>query len=180
MGANKFVFVVCGSREHIDTLHFSIRALKKFSHNEIIVATDSARNEIPISHDTVVDIRTPEHFNHHQASIYIKTGLNKFLEKGNNYCYLDTDVVALDTKVDDIFEKYVPPVTFCTDHCVLDEFSPSAIKCGCFEAYEIDSKKSKYYLDDFNDNILPGLLYIDKCVAEIEKLVAESKVSKWN
>jgi len=180
MSANKFVFVVCGAREHIDTLHFSIGALKKFSRNEIIVVTDSTRNEIPISHDIVVDIKTSEHFNHHQASIYLKTGLNKFLEKGNNYCYLDTDVVALDGKVDEIFDKYKAPITFCTDHCVLEEFSPSAIKCGCFEAYEIDSKKSKYYLDDFNDNILPGLLYIDKCLEEIEKLVAESKVSKWN
>lgn len=183
MNANKFVFVVCGGREHVDTLHFSIRALKKFSRNEVIVVTDTTRNEVPVEHDRIIDIKTPEHFDHHQASIYLKTGLNKFLEKGHNYCYLDTDVVAVDNMVDQIFEKYAAPVTFCTDHCVLDEFSPSAIHCGCFEAFEIDSKKSKHYLDDFNNNILPGLLYtdyIDKCLAEIEKLVAQSKVSKWN
>jgi len=179
MGANRFVFVVCGSREHIDTMHFSISALKRFSKTEIIVVTDTSRNEVPIEHNTVIDISTPEQLNHHQASIYLKTGLNRFLEKGNNYCYLDTDVVALDNTVDDIFVKYVAPVTFCTDHCVLDEFSPSAINCGCYEAFIIDQKKPYYYADDFQKNVLPGLQYIDRCVKEIEALVAESKSSKW-
>ena len=28
---NIFVFVVCGGIEHIDTLHYSLEALKKFS-----------------------------------------------------------------------------------------------------------------------------------------------------
>jgi hypothetical protein len=180
MNANKFVFVVCGGREHIDTLHFSVRALKKFSRNEVIVVTDTTRNEAPVVHDQIIDIKTPQHFNHHQASIYLKTGLNKFLEKGNNYCYLDTDVVALDDAVDEIFEKYTAPVTFCTDHCGLNEFSPSAIYCGCWEAFQRDSEKIQHYLDEFNNNILPGWLYIDKCLEEIERLVAQSKVSKWN
>jgi len=68
MSADKFVFVVCGAREHIDTLHFSIRALKKFSRNDIILVTDSSRNEVPVVHDEIININTPEHFSHHKAS----------------------------------------------------------------------------------------------------------------
>ena len=68
MSQNKFVFVVCGAKEHIDTLHFSIRYLQHFSKNEIIVVTDSARNEIQVAYQNVVDVKTPENFTNHQAS----------------------------------------------------------------------------------------------------------------
>ncbi|MFN8315400.1 MAG: hypothetical protein U0T32_03005 [Chitinophagales bacterium] len=181
MQGNKsiFVFVVCGGKEHIDTLHFSLHALQKYSTKEVCVVTDSSRNEIPVIHHTIVDIPTPKEFNHHQASIYLKTGLHKFLPKGNNYCYLDTDVVALNNSVDGIFDKFTAPITFCTDHCSMDEFSPSAVQCGCQEAFAIDSPKPYYYYHDFQNNVLPQLLYIDQCVADIEKKIAESKSSKW-
>ncbi len=174
-----FVFAVCGAREHIDTLHFSLKALQRFSEKEVLIVTDSRRNEIPVVHPNILDVQTPEAYNHHQASIYLKTGFHKLLPKGNDYCYLDTDVVALDNEVDRIFDQYVSPITFCTDHCVIEEFSPSAINCGCYEAFQVDTKKPYFYYDDFQENVLPGLLYIDKCVAEVETLVEESKKSKW-
>ena len=41
-----FVFVVCGGAEHIDALHYSLKALKKYSSKRIIILTDSKRNEI--------------------------------------------------------------------------------------------------------------------------------------
>jgi hypothetical protein len=176
-GENIFVFVVCGAREHIEALHFSLAALRRYSRHRILVVTDASRNEIPVIHGEVINISTPEAFNHHQASIYLKTGLNKFLPAGNNYCYLDTDVVALDNEVDGIFDHYQSPITFCSDHCVIEEFSPSAINCGCLEAFREDSPKPYYYYHDFHDNVLPKLLYIDKCISEIEQLVAESKTS---
>jgi len=149
MGGNKFVFVVCGGREHIDTLHFSLRYLKHFSKNEIVVVTDSQRNAVQVLHDQVVDVKTPEHFTHHQASIYLKTGLNKFLPKGFNYCYLDTDVVALNSECDDIFKYKQGPVTFAADHCRMPKFSLSAVKCDCKEQNdkriaEIEALKEKY------------------------------------
>ena len=150
---NIFVFVVCGAKEHIDTLHFSLTALKKFSKLRIIIVTDKSRNEEDIRHTEIVNVDTPSQLDHHQASIYLKTGLNKFLPKGNNYCYLDTDVVSVDSKVDDIFELYQSPITFCTDHCTIDEFSPSAISCGCKEAFLIDSQLPYYYHDDFQKNV---------------------------
>ena len=149
MAENKFVFVVCGGRDHIDTLHFSLRYLRHFSKNEILIVSDTARNEIPIDHDKVIDIKTPENFTHHQASIYLKTGLNKFLPKGHTYCYLDTDVVALNAECDDIFKYKQGPVTFAADHCRMLKFSLSAVRCDCEEQNnqriaELEALKEKY------------------------------------
>ena len=173
---NAFVFVVCGKREHIDTLHFSLEALQRFSKNEILIVTDATRNEIAVVHDRVIDIQTPQDFNHHQASIYLKTGLHKFLPVGNTYCYLDTDVVALNEKVDEIFSQYISPITFCTDHCKIDAFSPSAVNCGCFQKYEQDTKRISKFYETFNT---PEYLYAKQCVAEINALVKQSKRSEF-
>jgi hypothetical protein len=132
---NIFVFVVCGSKEHIDTLHISINYLRKYSLNKIIVVTDSKRNEIKIIHDTIIDVKTPPEFSHHQSSIYLKTGLFKILPKGNNYCYLDTDVVAISDKCDEIFKEFYAPIIFAPDHCNMPKFSPNAVHCGCNESW---------------------------------------------
>jgi len=130
---NKFVFVVCGGKEHIEELNFSLRFLRHFSKNEIIVLTELQRNEIEIEHDNIINIDTPSEFNNHQASIYIKTGLNKFLESGHTYCYLDGDIVAINENVDNIFDFYKSPISFASDHCKINEFSPFAMNCKCNE-----------------------------------------------
>lgn len=133
---NIFVFVVCGVAEHIDALHYSLRALKRVSESSIIVVTDLVRNEIPVIHDHILDIKTPLQFNPHQASIYLKTALHKFLPVGNTYCYLDTDVVAVNNQVDEIFKYFQAPVTFAPDLCLMDKFSPAAFNCGCIEQFQ--------------------------------------------
>lgn len=141
---NVFVFVVCGSVEHTDALHFSLKALRKFSDAEIIVITDTSRNETTVEHDTVIDVKTPAHYTHHQASIYLKTGIHRYVPKGNLYCYLDTDVVALDEKVNEVFTYHTPPIIFAKDHCLMDRFSPSAIHCNCkreFDEWEAELKE---------------------------------------
>ena len=122
-----YVFVVCGAAEHINTLHFSLKALKKVSQCPILVLTDTRRNEIPVEHTDVIDIKTPDHYTHHQASIFLKTGVHKFLPKGGSYCYLDTDVVAINTNADDIFDQKKGVITFSTDHCKVRKFSPYAV-----------------------------------------------------
>jgi hypothetical protein len=126
-----FVFAVCGTAEHIDTLAFSLDKLKKFSTKRIIVVTDLSRNDKEISHHDLVHVDTPKNFNNHQASIFLKTGLNKFLPKGNLYCYLDSDVVAISKDCDRIFENYIAPIRFSPDHCTVPLFSPSAVNCSC-------------------------------------------------
>jgi hypothetical protein len=132
-GNNRFVFVVCGGREHIETLHYALRALKRFARSEIIVLTDTQRNEIAIDWPHVVDVRTPEAFNHHQASIYLKTGIHRFVPPGPRYCYLDTDVVAVAPDVESMFDQKRGPITFAADHFRTHEFSPYAVRCECAE-----------------------------------------------
>src|SRR6185503_13278180 len=113
--SNKFVFVACGERIQIDELHFSLKALSRFSRNEIIVITDTTRNETPIVWKNIVDIKTPAELNSHQASLFLKTSVHKFLPKESRYCYLNTNVVALSEDADKIFNHKVGPVTFAPD-----------------------------------------------------------------
>ncbi|MEX2590961.1 MAG: glycosyltransferase [Chitinophagales bacterium] len=140
---NKFVFVVCGAREHIDTLNYSLEALRKYAQSEIIVLTDSRRNDVAIEHENIVDVPTPDYLDHHQASIYLKTSIHRHLTKGHKYCYLDTDVVALSSDIEQIFEQYIPPIIFAKDHCSIDKFSPAAVHCGCIEQFAAWEKELK-------------------------------------
>lgn len=149
---NVFVFVVCGSREHIDTLHFSLRYLIAYSRNNIIVLTDKTRNEAPIEYENLIHVDTPKHFNNHQASIYLKTGIHLFLPKGNTYCYLDTDVIALNRDVDNIFKEYIPPISFAPDHCKTRSFSPYAVNCSCLENYKKEVKELEAVLNKYDRN----------------------------
>ena len=151
-GKNIFVFVVCGSAEHIDTLAYSIEYLKYFSKNEIWILTDSSRNAKKIEHSSIVDIKTPVHFDHHQASIYLKTGIYKFLPKGNNYCYLDTDIIALSEDCDNIFKEFIAPIRFAPDHCKLRDFSPHAVNCGCYERNKEDMDEVNRLLDIYDES----------------------------
>ncbi|MEM6271029.1 MAG: hypothetical protein AAF998_16445 [Bacteroidota bacterium] len=129
-----FVFAVCGAKEHIDTLNFSLPYLRRYSNANILVVTDLQRNSGKIAHDNVRHVATPVHFNHHQASIYLKTGLHKFVDLNNGlYCYLDSDVLAVREGVDEIFRQKRGPVTFAADHCRMREFSPQAVQCGCLD-----------------------------------------------
>ncbi|HNV95558.1 MAG TPA: hypothetical protein PKG63_03715 [Bacteroidales bacterium] len=135
---NAYVFVVCGERKHIETLHFSLKSLKLVSQFPIWVVTDKKRNEIEIEHDNIIDVSTPEDFNHHQASIWLKTSLHRILPKGTTYCYLDSDVIAMNEQCNHIFEHYVAPISFAHDHTLLSYFSPYALNCGCIEAFQKD------------------------------------------
>lgn len=148
MSKRAFVFVVCGLREHIDTMHFSLQYLKKYSACPVYVVTDSTRNEIAVEHDTVIDVRTPESFNHHQASIYLKTAVHRFLPPGSTYCYLDTDVIALSEECDRIFDELIPPVRFAPDHCRARKFSAYAVNCGCLASREKDRAAFQQFADD--------------------------------
>lgn len=177
MPGNKFVFVVCGAREHVDTLHFSLEYLKYFSKNEIIVVTDSSRNEIAVEHDNVIDVRTPENFTHHQASIYLKTGLHRFLPSGHNYCYLDTDVIALSRECDDIFNQAQGSITFAADHCRMPKFSPHAVKCDCL----VRNRKEIAELEALMEKFDPGRKEQDPVMEKKKQhLIRQFEIIKQN
>jgi hypothetical protein len=139
-----FVFVVCGAKKHIETLNFSLCFLRYFSNYPIMVITDSCRNDIPIVHDKIVDIKTPDEFDHHQASIFLKTGLHHFVPdiENDTYCYLDSDVVALSECCNSIFDFDPDPILFASDHCAFNEFSPYAMNCNCHG--DFDRKKNEF------------------------------------
>ncbi|MDD3877505.1 MAG: hypothetical protein PHT69_12870 [Bacteroidales bacterium] len=170
-----FVFVVCGEDKHIDTLNFSLPYLRRFSKNGIIVVTDFSRNTKDIQHDHILNVKTPEHLDHHQASIFLKTGLHKFLDMRYRYCYLDTDVIAVSTEVDSIFEQNYGPVTFAPDHCNIKNFSPSAIFCGCLE----NKKNKSEILNRLQEKYNPNLKITDPIIKEklnlLVKALLESK-----
>jgi len=130
---NSFVFVVCGGKEHIETLNMSLKFINHFSKFAVTVVTDTKRNFIPIAHNNILDIQTPKELSHHEASIFLKTSLHKHLnmDEGNVYCYLDSDVVAIDDRINTIFDLYKGSVLFANDHCTVDQFSPFAMNCSC-------------------------------------------------
>jgi hypothetical protein len=150
MGNNKFVFVVCGERKHMDSLHIAICALQAQTNNDIIVLTDSTRNEIPVNHSKVINVPTPPAYNNHQASIYLKTGLHKFLPNKNNYCYLDSDIIAVNRDVDKIFEAFCAPISFAPDYSPLLEFSKHAVNCGCKQIDENEYLELKAILEKYD------------------------------
>jgi hypothetical protein len=176
-----FVFVVCGSKEYIETLNYSIKFLRHFSRKQIIVVTDPVRNEILIDHDYIIPVTTPVEFNHHKASIYLKTGLHKFLPPGNVYCYLDTDVIALRPEVDAIFHEFVPPVTFAPDHCRMNHFSSMAMRCNCRQNFlqavhtitrlELEYDKNMAVKDQHQRKLL---------LEDLEKLENSKFLKQWN
>jgi len=147
---NYFVFVVCGAKEHIETLNFSLKFIRHFSNYPVLVVTDKKRNEIPVEHDQIIDIVTPAEYDHHQASIYLKTGLHKFLnmKDGSLYCYLDSDIVAINSEINTIFDYFRPPVIFAKDHCPFNEFSPHAMQCACL-ADTLRRNKEYSAVDEF-------------------------------
>jgi len=147
---NAFVFVVCGSAEHTDSLNYVLKALKPRTRNDIIVLTDLSRNESPILHDHVIHIPTPGHLNHHQASIFLKTSIHRYLPEGPTYVYLDSDIIAIGEQVDAIFDQFLPPVRFAADHCRMPAFSPYAVNCGCQEEYNAFMLRLNKRLDELD------------------------------
>ncbi|HXC01519.1 MAG TPA: glycosyltransferase [Opitutaceae bacterium] len=129
MKKDAFVFVVCGER-HAARLNLTLKFLKKFSQRDIIVVKNRA--SLKLDCDQVITPKVPAGLDHHQASIFLKTSLHKTLARERRrFCYLDNDVIAVDPRVDTIFDQARGPVSFAADHCHLGEFSRHAVNCHC-------------------------------------------------
>lgn len=133
----RWVFVVCGPELHIETLATAVRNLRPLTQLEIWVLTDSSRNVRPIQIegvDNVVDVDTPAEMDDHQASIWLKTGVHRHLPAGE-WCYLDSDIIAVRPGVEKVFSHRTGPVAFASDLTIsanqVDRFSPWAMNCDC-------------------------------------------------
>lgn len=129
-----YVFVVCGERPYIDSLNTAIGFLQRNTRSGIAVITDSRRNAAEIRCERVIDVPTNPDLNHHQASVFLKTSLHRYLDpEGVRYCYLDSDVLAISHDADQVFNQAGGPIIFGADNMTLDLFSPYAAQCGCLE-----------------------------------------------
>lgn len=133
----RFVFVVCGPVEHLDTLGTAIRHLRPVTKAEIWVVTDTHRNARPMDAegtDHVVDVATPRELDDHQASIWLKTSVHRHVPDGE-WCYLDSDIIAAAPGVEGVFDERRGPVAFASDVTIrensVDRFSPWAMTCDC-------------------------------------------------
>jgi hypothetical protein len=127
-----FVFSVTGAT-HVRAVEMALPYLRTFSSYEIIVV--QARSALKAAHDTVIEATPPAGLDDHQASLWMKTRLGRILAEnglgGRNFCYLDSDVIALSALVDRIFDMPRQPVAFASDHASIDMFSHWAVHCGC-------------------------------------------------
>lgn len=133
----RWVFVVCGPELHVETLATAVRNLRPLTSLEIWVVTDTSRNVRPIEVDgidRVVDVRTPDHLDDHQASIWLKTGVHRHVPEGE-WCYLDSDIIAVRPGMEAVFDHRAGPVAFASDLTIssnqVDRFSPWAMACEC-------------------------------------------------
>ena len=126
---SQFVYSVCGDL-HAARVNMSLNFLKSFSRKDIVVV--AGRVDTRIDHDQIVRYAPPQDLGLHEASIVQKTQLPTILGVSNSqYCYIDTDVIAVSREVDSIFRYDRGPVLFSRDHVPIDVFSRHAVACGC-------------------------------------------------
>lgn len=129
--ADLFVYAVCGDA-HAERVNISLRFLKHFTRKDVLVV--AARSAAPIHHDQVIRHEPGREYDNRQAGILLKTNLHRLISGvigSRRCCYLDSDVVAVDSEVDAIFRKKSGTVTFAADHGRMRLFSRWAVKCGC-------------------------------------------------
>lgn len=142
MSNRKFVFIICGKKDHIETLNQSLRFLRYFSQKEIIVITDKKRNESEILHDNIINVVSPVHFTNKQASRWLKTGLWQWLDMSHTYCYLDSDIIAVSEEMDSIFDYRQGVIQFVQDVTSIGD-------CGGYLVYENETKELRKKEDEF-------------------------------
>jgi len=129
--ASVFVFAVVGER-HVRAAEVALNFLRRFSRLGIVVV--QARSHYRAAHCQVIEVDLPHELDDRQASIYLKTNLLEYVGGlGDRFCYLDSDVIAVNYGVDMLFSRRVGPVNFAADHVGIDVFSRWAVNCHCRE-----------------------------------------------
>ena len=124
-----FVFCVCGN-EQVARLNRSLAFLKKFTKLDIVVA--KARAFVPIYHDQIISCRVPEEFTNQAATTSLKTALHRIMPtECTEWCYLDSNVIAVDSDIDRVFDRRKGPIGFARDRADIDSQSSNALDCGC-------------------------------------------------
>jgi hypothetical protein len=128
-GPHLFVYSVCGDA-HAERVNISLRFLKRFTRQDILVV--AARSSAQIHHDQVMRLEPAAEYDNGQASILLKTNLHRLIgDRSGRCCYLDSDIVAVDSEIDAIFNMKSGPVAFAADHSRMRIFSRWAVNCRC-------------------------------------------------
>ncbi|MBE2246609.1 MAG: hypothetical protein IAE67_05080 [Candidatus Competibacteraceae bacterium] len=176
-----YVFVVCGDASHLDTLKVSYDILCHHTIYPIYIVTDPMRNDYPISYPLQIEISTPTHLNHHQASIWMKTSLHKILPPHTLFAYLDTDILAFGKQPDNIFDQYVAPIRFAPDHCQLMQFSSYAVNCECQPYYEEKRHQLQSYFkanDPYAQNPSSEIIAKRKQLIEAQEKIRKNFINR--
>ena len=132
MARRAFCYAICGDNQAA-RINLSLQYLKKYTRHEIVVV--KCRVSERIDHDQVVDVPIDHAIDDRRGGILLKTHLHRILaERKVVRCYLDSDVVAVNRSVDEIFDAFEAssmPIAFGRDHCNIAAFSPHAVHCGC-------------------------------------------------
>jgi glycosyltransferase involved in cell wall biosynthesis len=124
-----FVYCVCGN-EQVARVNRDLQFIKRFTSLDIVVA--KARAFIPIYHDQVIECRVPDEFTNQAATSSLKTALHRMLPtESAEWCYLDSNVIAVDKDIDRIFDRRRGPAGFPRDSTEIDSQSPKVAGCGC-------------------------------------------------
>jgi hypothetical protein len=124
-----FVYVVCGD-DQLASLNTSLRHLKRRSRADIIVLAAGCHRSI--EHDQVLPCEPTLRGTNRETSIRMKVNLHRLVDVSvGEFCYLDTDVIAVADGVDRVFTLKHGPVTFAPDHVPLALFSRHAVRCRC-------------------------------------------------
>src|SRR5215472_8318422 len=115
-----FVFAVAGAR-HVAAVDVALGYLKRVTRYDIVVV--QTRSDRRAAHDQVVIVDVPTAMDDHRASIDLKTNLLAHVRGlADRFCYLDSDVIAVDEAVEQVFDHQSGPVTFAPDHAEIDAF----------------------------------------------------------
>src|SRR5215470_2940795 len=124
-----FVFCLCGN-EQAARVNRALQFLKRFTRHDILVA--KARAFIPIDHDQIIECRVPEEFTNQAATTSLKTALHRMLpSETGRWCYLDSNVIAVDKDIDRIFDRTKSPSGFARDMADIDSHSANVVGCAC-------------------------------------------------
>jgi glycosyltransferase involved in cell wall biosynthesis len=124
-----FVLMACGDR-YADRVNTCLTYLKRVTRHDIVVL--QARSSVPIESDQTIECIPPNHFTDAEASVALKTSLHRVLgQTGHTWCYLDSDVIALDERINGVFRYLRSYVAFARDHVEIDQLSRHVVRCGC-------------------------------------------------
>ena len=129
---NAFILAISDDRQ-VDRASTALHFLKKFSRSDIIILQPKAGRRL--QHDQLIEVDIPPDLGCDNAALFLKTSAHFLVKQAaRQYCYVDGDIIAVRSGVDDIFKQASGSARFGRDSRSIDSYSKFALNCGCREA----------------------------------------------